>query len=368
MTQRGVALLGKKDTPTDAVEEYSAFLSGALALHGLELQIVRVDWEERGWKGAVGDLKKKATEWDGQWVLVQYTALAWSRRGFPLRFRAILKALRRSGARIAVTFHDVEPFAGKRLVDKLRRNVQRATMRKALRIADLAVFTVPVEKVSWIGEKPRNAVFIPVGANLPQPERYWSTSGGSGSGVPRVAVFGVTGGLAGVREAATIRRAVAYCSKRCGRIELDVFGRHAEAAEGTLRALSAELPVEISVQGVISAEEVAQRLGQADALLFVRGAISSRRGSAIAGIACGLAVIAFAGSETAAPITEAGVVLFDPTNENAAGERLLKVLSDAEHRKSLVERSKRAQEEHFSWRAIAQRYAEALEKSGAARD
>jgi glycosyltransferase involved in cell wall biosynthesis len=42
------------------------------------------------------------------------------------------------------------------------------------------------------------------------------------------------------------------------------------------------------------------------------------------------------------------------------GEALLKVLSDPEYREALGEKSQRAQEKYFSWKAIAGRYAESL--------
>jgi len=41
------------------------------------------------------------------------------------------------------------------------------TMLKALRLSDAAVFTVPMENISWLKRLPSNACFIPVGANLP---------------------------------------------------------------------------------------------------------------------------------------------------------------------------------------------------------
>jgi glycosyltransferase involved in cell wall biosynthesis len=105
-------------------------------------------------------------------------------------------------------------------------------------------------------------------------------------------------------------------------------------------------------------------LSSSDVLLFVRGPISSGRGSAIAGIACGLPIIAFAGPETAAPITDAGIVLVSPEKKDALGEALVRVLNDREYRASLAERSRQAYTEYFSWQAIAARYAEALEKKG----
>ena len=77
-------------------------------------------------------------------------------------------------------------------------------------------------------------------------------------------------------------------------------------------------------------------LSVCDLLLFVRGGISSRRGSAIAGIACGLPVIAFSGSETAQPITDAGVVLVPSDQRDQLKAALVRVLSDPGHRSDLA--------------------------------
>ena len=43
MTLPVIALLGRKDEPTDAVEEYCRYLGSALELCGIELEIQRVD-------------------------------------------------------------------------------------------------------------------------------------------------------------------------------------------------------------------------------------------------------------------------------------------------------------------------------------
>jgi glycosyltransferase involved in cell wall biosynthesis len=95
-------------------------------------------------------------------------------------------------------------------------------------------------------------------------------------------------------------------------------------------------------------------------MLFVRGPISTRRGSAIAGIACGLPVVAERGAETAGPIEEAGVVLVSADKPGEFNEALLRVLTDQDYRAQLAERSRLAQEKYFSWQAIAARYAEEL--------
>jgi glycosyltransferase involved in cell wall biosynthesis len=95
-------------------------------------------------------------------------------------------------------------------------------------------------------------------------------------------------------------------------------------------------------------------------LLFVRDAISTRRGSAIAGIACGLPVIAQAGAETAAPVTEGGVVLVPEDDESGFGPALQRVLSDEPYRAALAARSREAQSRYFSWAVIAEEYARVL--------
>jgi glycosyltransferase involved in cell wall biosynthesis len=178
--------------------------------------------------------------------------------------------------------------------------------------------------------------------------------------MPTVAVYGVTGGASGQHEISQISDAVRLAAVKLGKICLLVFGRHADSAEASLREKLCDLPVVLRVAGVLPESEVERLLSSADVLLFVRGPISSRRGSAIAGIACGLPVIAFAGSETAAPITEAGVVLV-AADSNAIGEALVHVLSDRGYQASLAERSRAAYKAHFSWDAIAARYASVLQ-------
>ena len=57
-------------------------------------------------------------------------------RGFPQRVLRILKILKAGGARVAIVFHDVEPYPGTRLIDSVRRFDQVFTMRCALALAD----------------------------------------------------------------------------------------------------------------------------------------------------------------------------------------------------------------------------------------
>lgn len=356
--KRVIALLGRPDAPTDAVDEYCRYLGEALMAEDFELVIERVAWPESGWARAASALRRRARGWREAWVLVQYTALAWSTRGFPLRFPQVLKTLKAAGARVGVVFHDVEPYSGKRAIDQLRRRAQLHAMRKAMRLCDVAVFTVPMEKISWIKRRPGKGCFIPVGANLPMSREASSKKGILTGGGLSVAVFGITGGESGRKEIENIVEAVRFAALRVGNLRLIVLGRNAQSAETELRKRFRDSAVELHVLGVLSAEDVARSLSDSDVLLFVRGHISTRRGSAIAGIACGLPVVAFEGPETAAPITEAGLALFSPQRKGDLGDVLVRVLEDEHYRASLAQRSWLAQRQYFSWQAIAASYAE----------
>lgn len=359
MTERCVAILGRRDEPTDAVEEYCQYLGGALSKQGIQLEIIRVRWHELGWNEGLKVLRREMKESQATWAAVQYTTLNWSRRGFPVRVLKVIRAAQGSGKRCAVVFHDAGPYGGQRLVDGVRRQVQLYTMRRMVQSADLTVLTIPREKVTWMPEDARRAVFIPVGANLPQPEAAWKAKRDNPE-KPAIAVYSVTGGAAEEKEVKRIEEAVRSASEKLGPIRLSVFGRNSEVGGKKLQERLAGSQVEVVVHGLLKGEEIVGEFGRSDVLLFVRGTISSRRGSALAGIACGLPVVAYEGQETAEPVTEAGAVLLPENSESELGPALVRVLQDDAFRAELRERSCRAQLKYFSWDVIAAKYATAL--------
>ena len=353
-----IALLGRPDSPTDAVEEYCNYLGEALREKGFELHVRRADWTEKGWART---LRRRMIKWRGEWVLVQYTALAWSKRGFPRRFLKVLKTLKSIGVRVGVVYHDAEPYVGPRLIDSVRRRIQLGVMQKALELADATIFTIPLDKVSWLKQPSARACFIPVGANLPVPRDEDIRRTKANNGRLTVAVFGITGGASGEWEMDAISAAVRFAVPQAAPFRLHVMGRNAQDYEAALGRRLQDVPVELFVQGVLPAPELATTLAGSDVLLFVRGPISSRRGSAIAGIACGLPVLAFEGPETAPPVTEAGLALFSAERKGDLGRVLLHVLQDEHYRTSLAQRSLIAQRDYFSWHAIAATYAKFLQ-------
>jgi glycosyltransferase involved in cell wall biosynthesis len=362
MTQKYVALFGRGDAPTDALREYCAFLGEALSTHGYEMEMHAVGWAESGWAAALWELRREAQNWRDVPVFLQYTALAWSARGFPGRVLWVIETLRAAGALVGVVFHDVEPYGGSRMIDRLRRRAQLQAMRAILRQADMAIFTVALDHVSWKPEARGGVVFIPDGANFSDAAVSLEMNRGAREAAAgrTMAVYGVTGGENGRSEIRTIIGTVRDAAKTIAGLRLVVLGRNSELAEQEFREGLRDSGVELQVLGVLPPERVAFELMRADTLLFVRGEISTRRGSAIAGISSGLPVICFAGAETATPITEAGLALYAPETAGDLSRVLLTVLSDARLRKELAEKSRIAFEKYFSWKAIAARYAEVL--------
>lgn len=362
MTKKWVAVLGQRDEPTDGVEEYCHYLGAALSEHAIQLSQIRVPWTSVGWQEAVAQVEQRIRESKPEWALIQYTALAWSRRGLPLQLIRVVGAIEKSGTRCAVVFHDPSPYSGRRVADRIRRQVQLYVMRRIARQADLAVLTIPVERVRWLPSDVHNTRFIPVGANLPNPEAVWQLHKNK-PGVPTIAVFSITGGVAGEIEVARIAEALRFASDKIGPVRLSVFGRNAETGGAALKQEFAATPVEVTIQGLLAPEEIVGALGGSDALLFVRGPICTRRGTALAGVACGLPVVAWEGPETGGPISEAGVVSVRENSGREFGQALVRILQDDTYRQSLQERSERAQTQYFSWVAIAAEYVAALRSS-----
>jgi glycosyltransferase involved in cell wall biosynthesis len=356
---RLIALLGKLETPTDGVQDYCHWLARALSRAGWELECLYLPWP-KGWIGALAWLWRESRNWRGCWVCVQYTAFSWSRSGFTFGFLAALWILRHHGARCAVVLHDPGPCSGNRWIDRLRRSVQVPVLKAAYHLADRSIFTVDIEKATWLSGRREKAVFIPVGANLPGISPLPPENCTRRNQTKEVAVFCMTGGVRAQREANDIAYAVTRAAAKAGPLRLVLLGRNAELGEGPLRAALAGTGVEIVVHGILPAEDVERLLSQTDVQIFVRGGISSRRGSAIAGIVCGLPVVAYSWRETGPPVTDSGVLLVPSGDREALAKGLTRVLVDDEFRAQLRHRSLEARVKYFSWDAIAAQFAKAM--------
>jgi glycosyltransferase involved in cell wall biosynthesis len=95
-------------------------------------------------------------------------------------------------------------------------------------------------------------------------------------------------------------------------------------------------------------------------MLCVRGPLYPRRGSALAGVACGLPIVAYGGAAEGTPIAEAGVELVPHGDRQALGAAMQRILLDKDLWQSLHERSLQAHDRYFSWEFIAQKFDELL--------
>jgi glycosyltransferase involved in cell wall biosynthesis len=357
---KAILLLGRRDEPTDGVADYCEMLREAALRRGLSFEIAQVPWAEKGWDAALAELRSAAAAWRDRWVFLQFTTLAWSRRGFPLRAPRLLDILEECGARPGVVFHDIMPLRGSGLVGRAREYCHLHVLRQLYARSKLSVFTVSVDKIDWLPPKHEKAVFIPVGSNFPQVDRKMEVDEDLPSGDFTIAVFGITDGTRGAEEVEDIAYALKRAQQKRPQLRLMAIGRGSADFEGALRTSLNGSGVELSVFGLMPARDLAQALAGAQLLLCVRGHVSSRRGSAIAGILCGLPIVGYRGPETDFPVTEAGIKLVEMRDREGLAEALSQVLTNAALYREMHLRSMGAARKYFSWDAIASQFVNAM--------
>jgi glycosyltransferase involved in cell wall biosynthesis len=357
---KAILLVGRRDEPTDGVVDYCERLSDAAARRGLCFELARVSWEQEGWRGSLAELSKQAEGWRGCWVLLQFTTLAWSRRGFPLRAPRVMRLLRQCGARPGVVFHDLFALPGKGTVGTVRELCQARALRQLYALSDLAVFTVPVNKIGWLPLRRDKAIFIPVGSNFPEVDISAQNAERLPNAARTVAVFGITGGDRGSQEVGDISCALKSVHSKGVPVRLAAIGRGVDVFERELGEALCEAGIEVQMRGLMPATDLVRILASTSVLLCARGHVSSRRGSVIAGIACGLPIVGYRGQETGFPITEAGVLLVNHNDRQALAQALVNVLTNEELSNDLSRRSRAAALEYFSWDAIASQFVTAM--------
>lgn len=359
MTRRWIALLGRRDVPTDGIEDYCSFLGEACACQNIELRQERVRWVEKGWLGALRALWEESANWSEAWVLLQYTTMAWSRRGFPFAILIVQMILRRRGLRCAVVFH--EPFrqSGDRWIDIFRGRCQEWVIRRLYLAASKVIFIDPLDKIDWLPSASTKAVFIPIGANIPERSSKNASPPRTGQ-IRTVAVYCLSDAPNRHREIQDIAHAMRCLAQRGLRARVVFFGRGTAEAKEEVESAFNSATVQVENLGLQSADDVRRILSESDAMLCVRGSLYMRRGSAIAGLACGLPIVGYAGAAEGTPLEEAGVELVPYLDRDALGQALARVLENNELRDRLRQNGSRAYNEHFAWKRIASSLATVL--------
>ncbi|MGH9772555.1 MAG: glycosyltransferase [Candidatus Acidiferrales bacterium] len=233
-------------------------------------------------------------------------------------------------------------------------------IRNCFRNAQRAIFTVPLETIAWLPRNRSRAVYIPIGANIPERVLPRDSSELNPSTPKTVAVFCLSLGENRLTEIADLAHAAERVRDSVGAVRFVVLGKgSAEAREEIEQALAAKR-VEVCVIGRLPAEQVANTLAAADVLLYLGAYVTQTRGSALAGVACGLPIVGYAAA-VREPICDAGVVLVPHRDRHALAAALVRVLKDDGLRSELRRRSCEAQLRHFSWNVIAARFVRAFD-------
>ena len=353
-----IPLLGCRDGNLDGVTEYCNSLRRELPNHGFDVQLARVSWEQIGWPRALWGLFRESAAWRGQWVLLQYTALGWSRRGFPIGALVAIAILRLRGACCAVLLHEPSGASGPRLIDRIRCAFQEWTVRTLHRFTEKSVITVPLDAFPWLSNAPGRAAYIPLAPNIP--ENLTPRTAKSIESDPRktVVVFCVSEPPHQQREIGEIAYAARMAVAAGIQLRLIFLGRGtAEAREEIDRAFHGA-QIEVRNLGICERTEVSRVFSESDVLLGVRGRLYLRRSSAIHGLACGLPVIGYAGASEGTVIEEAGIALVPFADKEALGAELCKILTNPELWREMHEKNLRVQREYLSWNATGATYAE----------
>jgi glycosyltransferase involved in cell wall biosynthesis len=361
VSRRITALVGRLDEPTDGVRDFCHCLSEALRQQGVTMGFEETAWAKIGWRKALRQIRARLLVTPGDWVLLQFTGMAWSRRGFPFGVLTVARKLRNRGARLAVVFHEPHGFRTKGIWARFRFKCQEWIIHHLYRISDLGIFTVSLSRLNWIASNDSKARFIPIGSNMPAIVGQKRDTRSSSGKAKTVAVFGVTNHPRTSLEVAEISRAVLQAKNSVSVLRLIVFGRGAMEARKQIEDALRGAGIELSVFGVLPAEQVSEILSNSDVLLYVRDELTSQHGSTLAAVACGIPIVAYGDSATCYPISEAGILLAPSGNHAALSAALIRVLSDDEMWNGMHERSIEAHRKYFAWTEIARRYASALE-------
>jgi hypothetical protein len=353
-----VALLGRPDYPVDGVQDYCEFLGRALEMLRVESTIVRVHWADRGWLTALAEVWRQTKNWRGKWVLLHYTALGWSRRGFPFGAVAAILLLRTKGVNCGVVFH--EAFRqGERNVNWIRRirgTFQDYVIGILHRFSLKSIFTTPLEMISWLPANDIKSAYIPLGANVPEPlalSEPHPTGKGHGA---TVSVFCLSDPPICEKEIVEIS-----CAMRCAAgtqhgLRIIFLGKGTHEARGDIARAFDGIPVEVTNLGLCGLDEVSRVLAESQAMLCVRGKLNLRRGSALAGIACAVPILGYAGGAEGTVLLDAGIEFVAEGDQRALGIALTRILTDRRYWQELRDKNVRVQKKYFSWRVIAASY------------
>lgn len=337
MVERVVLVHSDRGRAVDGIRDYCARLAEELPRHSVRGELRA--WPEVG-------------EWDaGSAIVLQYSPFCFARWGFAPRLPAWALATRaRRGASVALMVH--EPFVPMESWRSTAMGLWQRAQLGALRLGADVVFTSIDTWAERLGGPlgGREVRHLPVGSNLPdRRDRRRSTREALGAGEDTVVL-------------ATI-----------GRDHPSWLGGHVTAAANAvaasdrptvLLALGAEAPplhgldpaISVDAPGYLEAGELSARLAGADLFLApLLDGVSTRRGTLMAALQHGLAVLGTDGPLSDRVLRESGGALrLTPVGEQAAFAAAAAALAaDAPAREAMGAAARELYERRFDWPVIA---------------
>lgn len=343
----------------DGVGDHAAGLAAALADHAIAAPLLRVPWHEVG--GVAGlrliDASLRSARPDR--VILHYSHLAWSERGWPLGLLAALAVCRRH-APVLLWVHDPDRSGTSGWRDAAHSAAKAAGLQAGARLAKHTVVAIERERVYWATARRRSRLTMipstgPVGRADPRPPDDKFT----------VSAFGLNVG-SGAGEAGPLldigRELVAALGTDQVRVRLLGAG-DTPAARALADALHAA-GVDVDRPGYLEPDELGGRLVASHAFVMVRAGLSTRNSSTASALACGLPVVGYEGPETGAPLRDAAVIVpraaGAPVPVPALVQALLEIAHDPYRRAELSSSSHRVYDQHYAWDVVAEQVAALL--------
>jgi glycosyltransferase involved in cell wall biosynthesis len=280
-------------------------------------------------------------------VLWQYNPFSIGRRGVPLNAGRLTRALARR-ARLVVHFHEQWfPWGRGGARGLVWALTQRAAARAVVRAAHASIATTEPRAEALKRMGARSVARIPVGANFPVPDVSKADARASLGIAPEAFVLAHLGGTGHGHEMRPVLDALRIARARGVAVELLLVGKGSETLAGR------EF---VRTTGTLPHAEVGRALRAADAYIHPdpSGPAPGRRGALVAALSQALPLIAFRGPEQAPQLTDANMLLVEPTAQ-AVAEAVERLARDPGLSARLAAAIRETHETEFSWGRIAER-------------
>ena len=352
----------------DAIGEYTSFLASQLSLthktriltsrdelaDNIEGVDVKQCFSLNGKKRLQG-LQEALACTNADYLVLQYNPFAWGKRGLALDLTRLIRRLRRlrSDITIATMFHERFP-PRTQLRFRLMRMWQVIQFRSLCQSSEVNFFSTGL----WAEEEKKRrptacVVHLPVGANLPSVSHDRRKTRNVYGIAENALVLGIFGGAHVSKQLDWIRAAVKAVTEL--NLNRPVVALHVGGEMETVRAQLSG--IQLIQTGRLSPADAASAIGAMDMLLNpLLDGTSTRRGSTIAGLQNGIAVVTTEGFNTE-PLWKTpaacGVTL-SPLRDQDAWIRAVCVLAcNPGKQESDGRMNRKLFETHFDWPVIA---------------